>query len=348
MTTQGAETSPEIDKLAPALVRAVNAIEAVKKDNQGHGYKYADLASCLDEARRVLAGNGLTVMQPLGIRSIDAEAGAGGECVPIVVQVVRTIVMHESGQWIASETAVPEGAGAPKMSVAQAIGSAVTYMRRYSLCAMLSIATEDDDGAGAGDGRHRHASYPQPRRDDRRPPAPSAPRRADAVRDELGDAFDGHHAKNFAANASGHGSGAYAKPEVVKEYQEWSRRFVEEINLKWLDHAQAKHGLDRVKDLLNDFQLRGHLYKWGASEGLFDAPPEKRASGDKYAAIAFDRDPQAVEAEAVRYCRELWRKAAAALAAPADDDDAAEDIEDAAVDAGFVRDDEASDGEGSP
>lgn len=133
---------------------------------------------------------------------------------------------------------------------------------------------------------------------------------------------DAHHAKNFAVvNDSGHGSGAYARPEVVKEYQEWARTFAEGVNLKWLDHVQVKHGLDRAKDLLNDYQLRGHLYKWGASEGLFDAPAEKRSSGDKYAAIAFDRDPQAVEAEATRYCHELWRKAAAAaLAGPADDD----------------------------
>ena len=36
------------------------------------------------------------------------------------------------------------------MNVAQSLGSAITYARRYSLCAALGIATDDDDdGVGS-------------------------------------------------------------------------------------------------------------------------------------------------------------------------------------------------------
>lgn len=161
----GISTSEATDMIAPALVRAVNAVEAVKKDNKGHGYMFADLASCIDEAKRVLGANGMTVLQPPAVQFVvGGDVSVDGEMQPArIVQILRTVILHESGQWIASEAIVPEGAGAPKMSVAQAIGSAITYMRRYSLCSILSIPVEDDDGVGAGNARGRQGGGYQPR-----------------------------------------------------------------------------------------------------------------------------------------------------------------------------------------
>lgn len=125
---------------------------------------------------------------------------------------------------------------------------------------------------------------------------------------------DAHHAKNFATNNSGHGSGAYAKPEDVKAYIDWAKNYAEKINLKWLDYLTDKVGLDRAKDLVSDYQLLGHLHKWGRSEGLFDSPEETRpGSRDKYTALAWVAERDSIETEARRYCRELWAKAKATL-----------------------------------
>ena len=58
---------------------------------------------------------------------------------------LETRLIHaESGQWISSVTIIPLPKNDP-----QGMGSAITYARRYSLCAMLGIITEDDDGNAA-------------------------------------------------------------------------------------------------------------------------------------------------------------------------------------------------------
>ena len=58
--------------------------------------------------------------------------------------VMVTTLLHTSGQWIAG--AFPLVAVKPDP---QAMGSAITYMRRYSLAAMVGVLTEDDDGEAA-------------------------------------------------------------------------------------------------------------------------------------------------------------------------------------------------------
>jgi hypothetical protein len=56
-------------------------------------------------------------------------------------------LLHTSGQWMASSYPLPRQAGAQEM------GSFITYARRYSLCAILGIAGEDDnDGESATEG----------------------------------------------------------------------------------------------------------------------------------------------------------------------------------------------------
>ena len=57
---------------------------------------------------------------------------------------LRTILLHESGQWIAGELELKADKSGP-----QAQGSAITYARRYSYSAMIGLHQEDDDGEGA-------------------------------------------------------------------------------------------------------------------------------------------------------------------------------------------------------
>ncbi len=54
------------------------------------------------------------------------------------------MLMHESGEWIAGTITMQASKDNP-----QAVGSALTYARRYSLMAIVGIASEDDDGTSA-------------------------------------------------------------------------------------------------------------------------------------------------------------------------------------------------------
>lgn len=183
--------SESIDKLAPALVKAVASIEAVKKDQSpqekggGSGkapkYKYADLAACLEEARRALTPHGLTVLQP----PVTHLPGRHEDQTAEPTMMVATIILHESGQWMAGEMLIPP-LEYQFMSAAQGIGSTVTYMRRYSLCSMLSIPTEDDDGAASAPAHQQREAQRYDQRDDRRPASngygrPQAPSPADRI-----------------------------------------------------------------------------------------------------------------------------------------------------------------------
>jgi hypothetical protein len=58
--------------------------------------------------------------------------------------IVATTLAHSSGEWIRGRLKVT-----PSKNDAQGIGSAITYARRYSLAAMVGVATEDDDGEAA-------------------------------------------------------------------------------------------------------------------------------------------------------------------------------------------------------
>ena len=124
--------SSAIGELAAALSAAQGEFEAIQAERTGQTghrqYKYADLNSFLTAARGVLSKHGLAVVQ----RPLDADDA----------QTVRleTILTHKSGQWIGSVLRIKS-----TNATAQAIGSAMTYARRYSLASMLGLAPEEDD-----------------------------------------------------------------------------------------------------------------------------------------------------------------------------------------------------------
>ena len=120
------------------LARAQGAFSnpAKDRDNPYFGSRYTTLGAVIEATRGPLADNGLSLTQ-----TIDA-GGAGGERLPLL----RTRLLHSSGQWIASEVPLfAAGKGS------QAFGSELTYMRRYAVCALLNIAPAegDDDGNAA-------------------------------------------------------------------------------------------------------------------------------------------------------------------------------------------------------
>lgn len=146
MTTTGAwaDRSEQIDLISSALVQALGELSDLPKTqtaNTGkYAYSYATLADALAQARPVLLKHGLAITQTASTTADDV--------------LIHTTILHSSGQFITSQPiAMPVG------QTAQATGSSVTYGRRYSLMAVLGLATEDDDGATAS---HREARRTSP------------------------------------------------------------------------------------------------------------------------------------------------------------------------------------------
>lgn len=121
-----------IAELAKALAKAQGEIENASKNaaNPHFKSKYADLAEVLNTVRPVFSLHGLSVLQ---MPSFD-----GG------IASVETMLMHTSGEWISNTCSAPVS-----KNDAQGVGSAITYLRRYSLAAFAGIAQEDDDGNSA-------------------------------------------------------------------------------------------------------------------------------------------------------------------------------------------------------
>ncbi len=121
--------SSNIGELCAALVKVQGTIGKASKSaaNPFFKSKYADLNEMIDVSREVLPENGLSVVQNATL--VDGT--------PTLV----CTIMHVSGQWIRGFYELKPA----KQNDPQAMGSCITYMRRYSLAAMLGIAQEDDD-----------------------------------------------------------------------------------------------------------------------------------------------------------------------------------------------------------
>ena len=141
-TTTEWEQSAECGALFGALAKAQAEIEGAEKGkvNPAFRSKYADLSSVWDACRAPLSKNGLCVIQQPFTRGNHAG--------------LRTMLAHSSGQWVACVATTT-----PKDSGPQALGSCLTYLRRYGRSAFVGVCPEDDDGEKA-EGRDRDAKPP--------------------------------------------------------------------------------------------------------------------------------------------------------------------------------------------
>lgn len=133
--------SPTVGAIGGALAAAQAVMQNAEKDktavvkmrNGGtFEYKYADLASVLDAVRRPLGEHGIAVVQLPLMKDRTVT--------------VVTVLIHASGEWLGSRLSAPaEDEG--RMTPVQAVGTIISYLRRYALTAMSAAAGEDNDGA---------------------------------------------------------------------------------------------------------------------------------------------------------------------------------------------------------
>jgi ERF superfamily len=131
---------PETASLAVALVQLQAALPRITKDDRGQAgnreTRYANLATITDAIKPVLADHGFAWI-----------------CRPTFA--VDRFILHyqllhaPTGDSISGEYPLPQQANS------QSIGGAITYAKRYALCAVLNIApAEDDDDAQADAQEH--------------------------------------------------------------------------------------------------------------------------------------------------------------------------------------------------
>lgn len=125
--------SAEINEIAAALSAFQGSVEQPKLEKEvkvktrtggEYKFKYADLSACVKSATPALKEHGLSVTQII----------SDGKLI--------TLLTHTSGQWFKSELLLPA-----QSADYQAFGSAITYLKRYSYCAILGIVADTDDDA---------------------------------------------------------------------------------------------------------------------------------------------------------------------------------------------------------
>ena len=139
------KTSESITEISAALAKALPEIQNATKDADNPAYRssYATLNSVMDAVKPPRFEHGVVVIQGPGWRD--------------GIVTVTTRFLHESGEWIETEAGAPvahrwervDGEVTDKGPDAQTAGSAISYLRRYSLAAMAGITQEDDDGNAA-------------------------------------------------------------------------------------------------------------------------------------------------------------------------------------------------------
>lgn len=134
------ELTPE-QQFAVALCKAQTSLKHALRDSKNPHFQstFADLTSVLDAVRDPYTSNGFSIMQP--ITTEDS------------VTYVCTVLLHEGGHSVTSRMPLAMG------EKAQAVGSFITYWRRYQLQSICGVGAEDDDGNRA---QEASSSYTAP------------------------------------------------------------------------------------------------------------------------------------------------------------------------------------------
>lgn len=150
-------SSPTVHRIAGALAKAQGDFPSIPRDRTvtvrmrdkpggggggSYTFTYAPLSTIREKTRPALAAAELAILQAI----IAEPTESGG-----VVEVLRTTLLHSSGEWLACDVPMFSGTGDNK---SQAYNSGATYARRLGVTLLLCIAAdEDDDGNGGEQGR---------------------------------------------------------------------------------------------------------------------------------------------------------------------------------------------------
>ena len=119
-------------------------VPTIHKGTKGYGYSYADLSQIFDVIKPLLNKHNLGFTQLINDNKLETE------------------VFHiETGESIKSVIDIPQGAQFKGMNEFQTLGSAITYLRRYSISAMLGLVTDVDNDASGEQTKKSQPSKPK-------------------------------------------------------------------------------------------------------------------------------------------------------------------------------------------
>lgn len=108
-----------------ALIRIQGKLKPIGRSkvvkSKSYEFRYAPLDSIMEHVTPLMQSESLAVIQ-----SVDQDT-------------LCTRVIHASGQWVESETYLNRD-----HANMQGFGGEVTYKRRYALCALLGVVSDDD------------------------------------------------------------------------------------------------------------------------------------------------------------------------------------------------------------
>lgn len=141
--------SDSISKLANSLRSFQSNIGKIKKSSANPFFKskYASLSDILDVIGQPLNDAGLVLTQ-----------------LPDEDKLTTLLVDSESGEFIQSSYTMPVA----KQNDPQALGSSITYARRYAIGAILVLNIDDDDDGNAASNRNKQ-EYQKPKQQHAKP-----------------------------------------------------------------------------------------------------------------------------------------------------------------------------------
>jgi len=137
------ETNKEI---SAALAKAWGELENPKhnssvkvktKSGSSYTFDYTDLKGIFDAVKPIYKEHGISILQNAKSHEMNGN----------LMISVETVFLHESGEWVKSQPI-----SMPSSTSMQDMGGQITYMKRYSLSALLGLATEKDDDANGASG----------------------------------------------------------------------------------------------------------------------------------------------------------------------------------------------------
>lgn len=205
--------------IVAAFIKARGEMSAtVTKDKKGNFGDYATLAALVEATATSFAKHNLAIIQ-------EAELLETGVT-------VATWLVHESGSTIEfTPLTMPLTDRRP-----QAVGSAITYARRYQLASVCGLAPDDDDGQAAQDATP--ATKPQKRQE---------PQQA-------------QHRQNDAAKAQSTPQGAPVQPTGDNPFEGPSDEELEVLGI-WKTPDDAKSWAIENKSCLNEHEARESFKK---------------------------------------------------------------------------------------
>lgn len=223
-----------VGKVASALAKAQGDFPVVPKNKTNPHFRssFAGLDDLMKAVSPALAANGLAITHLTG------EDGDDG-------WVMRTRLYHESGEYL--ESALPIKGATP-----QAMGSEITYMRRYTLGCVLGVVSDDDD-----DGEAAEATVKKTTRARAASKAPAKKKPAAKRPDPRSRAGDGTEPANKSLKVlwpTVYAAGAAMGLEK-EEATNWFRAKLEEWehvgSTKDLDQKQANNVLMKLQEVID-------------------------------------------------------------------------------------------------